>query len=142
MWNRCIASISKVYDRSLAPELILEFSTQESLGWNGGHYHSAHCHPTEEFSRQGVSALLQKAAGQRPGAWPESLGDAFRAVFLEVLSIWTSKPRRIKAASMPTERLQAPSPYRETIPLPLQALPIASMNPFRLSAKMGKRMRR
>ena len=43
---------------------------------------------------------------------------------------------------MPTERLQAPSPYLETIPLPLQALPIACMNPFRLSAKMRKRTRR
>lgn len=72
----------------------------------------------------------------------ESLGDTFRAVFLEVLSIWTSKPRRIKAASTPTERLQVPSPYLETLPFPLQALTIASMNPFRLSAKMRKRMPR
>ena len=48
-WNGRIDGSRSVYYRIQGPNLIIEFSTEGSVGADGGHYHPIYRNPTNEY---------------------------------------------------------------------------------------------
>ena len=55
-WNGGTDGSGSIYYRIQGPTLLIEFSTQGSVGAAGGHYHSIYRNPTNEYGRGGAGS--------------------------------------------------------------------------------------